>query len=130
MAKTHRRVSPVNLYIGTRLRDIRARHGLTLRELGDAIGVTAQQLQKYEAGANRISPEKMQKLADVLGEQIGYFFYGAPVDSPASLGPAPPAEDDHTLARQQELMAAALAAIPDKASRTLLIKLAWTIARR
>jgi transcriptional regulator with XRE-family HTH domain len=52
--------------------------GMTQEELGDAIGVTFQQVQKYEKGANRISASSLQQIADMLGVPVAYFFDGAP----------------------------------------------------
>lgn len=60
--------------LGFRLRAIRQMRRISQECLGTALGVTFQQIQKYESGANRICPEKLYKCAQVLGVPVGYFF--------------------------------------------------------
>ena len=70
-------VDPIDLHVGRRLRGRR----LTIRmsqELGKTVGVTFQQIQKYENGKNRISGSRMAKMASALGIEPSYFFEGAP----------------------------------------------------
>jgi transcriptional regulator with XRE-family HTH domain len=52
--------------------------GMTMRELGEALGITLQQVQKYEKGTNRIGASRLQQFAGVLGVPIEFFFEGAP----------------------------------------------------
>lgn len=82
---------PVDLHVGARIRLRRKLAGKSQTELGDALGLTFQQVQKYERGANHVSASKLYDVAKTLGVPIGYFFEGLadPVD-PAS---APVAED-------------------------------------
>ena len=73
-------VSSVDTFIGSKIREARllvknSRGGLmTQTELGDAVGVSFQQIQKYENGTNRISSSRLWKIAEVLGHPINYFF--------------------------------------------------------
>lgn len=64
--------------IGRKSRELRQRLGLSQSALAAAIGVTFQQVQKYEKGANRISVGRLQKIAETLGVGMDYFFDGAP----------------------------------------------------
>lgn len=58
------------------------------RAVADALGVTFQQLQKYELGSNRISASKLYAAADALGRPIGWFFEGlAPIDTETGAPP-------------------------------------------
>ncbi len=70
-----RRPSPVDVHVGEQVRLRRNQLGLTQTDLGDAIGLTFQQVQKYERGANRISASRLFGLSRVLVVNILYFFY-------------------------------------------------------
>ena len=64
----------VDRYVGARAAAFRNEVGLTQSQVGKAIGVTFQQLQKYESGANRISASRLACLAQVLNRQVSDFF--------------------------------------------------------
>ena len=80
---------PVDRHVGRRLADIRVERGYSQTELGRALGLTFQQVQKYEKGTNRISASKLWVAADFLGVEISYFFEaltrGAPILGPGEL---------------------------------------------
>ena len=61
-------------FIGERVREERILAGLSQTELGNAIGISFQQVQKYEKGANRVSASKLMLIADVLGVELLSFF--------------------------------------------------------
>lgn len=67
-------IDPVDLFVGQRLRAERLRRGLSQTELGAGIGVTFQQVQKYERGSNRVSASTLAKAAGVLGVRVADFF--------------------------------------------------------
>ncbi len=67
---------PVDLYVGRRLRSLRLAAGMGQAELAAVVGVTFQQIQKYETAANRISASKLYEIANALGTDIGAFFEG------------------------------------------------------
>jgi transcriptional regulator with XRE-family HTH domain len=71
----------VDVYVGARLRMRRTMLGMSQSKLGALLGVTFQQIQKYEKGANRISASRLQHTARVLEVAPGYFFEGAPAQS-------------------------------------------------
>ncbi len=66
--------SPVDVHVGARLRVRRTLLGMTQTKLGDQLGVSFQQMQKYEKGTNRISSSRLYDLARVLDVPIKYFF--------------------------------------------------------
>ncbi len=66
----------VDVYVGSRLRLRRRLLGLSQEKLAEAIGITFQQIQKYERGANRVSASRLYDLAQVLAVPIDYFFDG------------------------------------------------------
>jgi transcriptional regulator with XRE-family HTH domain len=63
-------------HIGMRLRERRVALGMTQSELGDQLGVSFQQLQKYEGGVNSFSPWGLWRVANCLGVPVSYFFEG------------------------------------------------------
>ena len=71
----------VDVYVGARLRMRRTMLGMSQSKLGELLGVTFQQIQKYEKGSNRISASRLQHTARVLEVSPGYFFEGAPAQS-------------------------------------------------
>jgi transcriptional regulator with XRE-family HTH domain len=76
---------PTDRHVGARVRLRRISAGVSQQRLGDALGVTFQQIQKYEKGANRISASRLQHIANVFGVSISEFFDGAPAIAPQGL---------------------------------------------
>jgi len=68
----------VDIHVGHRLRQRRGELGISQSVLGDRLGITFQQVQKYERGANRISASMLYKAATALSVSIGYFFEDLP----------------------------------------------------
>jgi transcriptional regulator with XRE-family HTH domain len=84
--------NPVDTQVGARLRTRRLLLGVSQEELGKAVGVSFQQIQKYEKGTNRIGASRLQRLAHALQVPIAYFFQGM------SGTDAPDTEGDHIMA--------------------------------
>ncbi len=76
--------NPVDVYVGARVRLRRTLLGMTQSKLGDALGLTFQQVQKYEYGANRIGSSRLYDLSRVLDVPIEHFFKDMPADVAAS----------------------------------------------
>lgn len=66
----------VDIHVGSRVRFKREGLGMSQTKLADAVGVTFQQVQKYETGANRISASRLFDIGQALGVPVSYFFYG------------------------------------------------------
>ena len=66
--------NPTDQHVGARIRMQRMVRGLSQTELGNAVGVTFQQMQKYEKGANRVSASRLHQLANVLEVAPDFFF--------------------------------------------------------
>ncbi len=66
----------VDRHVGMRLRVLRLNHNMSQSELGDSVGVTFQQIQKYERGANRIGASRLWKLCVIFNAKPNYFFEG------------------------------------------------------
>jgi transcriptional regulator with XRE-family HTH domain len=60
--------------------------GMSQEKLGEALGLTFQQIQKYEKGANRISASRLKQISEALNIPLAYFFKGAPVSDGAPRG--------------------------------------------
>jgi len=60
--------------------------GMSQEKLGEALGLTFQQVQKYEKGTNRISASRLQQISETLNIPLAYFFKGAPVSEGAANG--------------------------------------------
>ncbi|MBB4659626.1 helix-turn-helix domain-containing protein [Parvularcula dongshanensis] len=80
----------VDLRVGQNLRSARNMRGLTQKALGEAVGLTLQQIQKYENGSNRINVSRLHQFSEVLKVPVSHFFSGPAADlSPRSAEPAP-----------------------------------------
>ena len=71
---------PIDKYVGTRVRARRVGMRMSQTKLGEAIGVTFQQVQKYENGTNRVGAGNLFKVAQALGVDVGFFYEGLPED--------------------------------------------------
>lgn len=78
-------INPVDLYVGARVRLLRKSKSISQDTLANALGLTFQQVQKYEKGTNRVSASKLHAIAGFLGVATGYFFEG--LDAAASADP-------------------------------------------
>ncbi len=68
--------NPVDLHVGARIRMRRRMQSVSQEKLADALGLTFQQVQKYERGANRVSASKLYEIAAALKSPVSYFFDG------------------------------------------------------
>jgi len=70
--------NPIDRHVGSRVRMRRMMLGMSQEKLGDALGLTFQQVQKYEKGANRIGASRLQQISQILQVPVSFFFEGAP----------------------------------------------------
>lgn len=70
--------NPIDVHVGARVRLRRMMIGMSQEKLGDALGITFQQIQKYEKGTNRIGASRLQHAARVLKVPVSFFFEDAP----------------------------------------------------
>ena len=70
------KIGPVDKHIATRLKKFRIEHGVGLEELAELVGVSFQQIQKYEKALNKISAGKLFEIAHALNQPISAFFEG------------------------------------------------------
>ncbi len=126
--------NPIDIHVGSRVRLRRNMLGLSQEKLGEAIGLTFQQVQKYERGANRIGASRLHDLSRVLDVPVSFFFDDMdPVRAPAI--PAgfaePPAEafDSDPLRKRETVeLISAYYRIEDPVIRRRLFDLAKALA--
>jgi len=70
--------NPIDKHVGSRVRMRRVLVGMSQERLGEALGLTFQQVQKYEKGTNRIGASRLQQISKVLGMPVEFFFEGSP----------------------------------------------------
>jgi transcriptional regulator with XRE-family HTH domain len=70
--------NPIDKHVGSRVRMRRMMLSMSQEKLGDALGLTFQQVQKYEKGTNRIGASRLQQISNILQVPVSFFFEGAP----------------------------------------------------
>jgi len=70
--------NPVDVHVGSRIRLRRTLIGMSQEKLGAGLGITFQQVQKYEKGTNRVGASRLQAISALLGVQPSFFFEGGP----------------------------------------------------
>jgi transcriptional regulator with XRE-family HTH domain len=116
---------PVDRHVGLRIRMRRKELGLSQDKLADALGITFQQIQKYERGANRVSASKLWETAKALRAPINYFYEGLPEQGDADS----PAVDAHAFLLSPEGMelASSFPRISDPRVRRRVVELVRTL---
>ncbi|WP_421854779.1 helix-turn-helix domain-containing protein [Oricola sp.] len=70
--------NPIDVHVGSRIRLRRTMLGMSQEKLGEALGITFQQVQKYEKGTNRVGASRLQNIAAILGVPVAFFFEDVP----------------------------------------------------
>ena len=125
----------IDVHVGSRLRTRRIVVGMSQEKLGDQLGLTFQQVQKYEKGLNRIGASRLYAISRILGTSIQYFFEEMPSDlvdggEPVS---APMSAEESQMARfvnspEGVQLNLAFSRIQDSATRRRLTELVRTLA--
>lgn len=120
---------PVDLHIGRRIRQRRAEQGISQERLAAGLGVTFQQVQKYEKAKNRVAGARLAQVAALLEVEVGYFYQGAP--GPALAGAATPDSplDEFMASREGLIIAQAFCAIPDPKVRRIVAQAVRQVSR-
>lgn len=112
--------NPIDKHIGARIRMRRMMLGISQEKLGEALGLTFQQVQKYEKGANRVGGSRMQQIATVLQVPVGWFYEGAPGGTVA-IAPASDFTTTFLADRQGLAIARAFVAITSPEQRNAIV---------
>jgi transcriptional regulator with XRE-family HTH domain len=102
-----RRSTPIDAYVGRRLKQRREGMGMSQDRLGELLGISFQQVQKYERGQNRVGASRLFQLCGILGVEAGFFFDGLKPTPPAGM-----AESEVDASAPEPLSTAALLAAP------------------
>jgi transcriptional regulator with XRE-family HTH domain len=78
--------NPVDKYVGSRVRMRRIMLGMSQEKLGDALGLTFQQIQKYEKGTNRVGASRIQQISEILQVPVSFLFEGGPSTTAIAAG--------------------------------------------
>ncbi len=129
--------NPVDIHVGSRVRLRRTLLGMSQEKLGEAIGLTFQQVQKYERGANRIGASRLFELSRVLDVPVSFFFDDIKAGAVAAAGTGPGGlperangqhEPDPMMRRETLELVRAYYRIPDPQIRRRLFDLTKAIA--
>ena len=133
MARSH----PVDVHVGARMRQRRTLLGMSQEKLGTAVGLTFQQIQKYERGANRIGASRLFEMSRVLDVPVQFFFDEMRTEPESSdykpmsgeVETHPQAPERDPLSRRETLeLVRAYYRIPDAQVRRRLFELAKALA--
>jgi transcriptional regulator with XRE-family HTH domain len=131
-ATAKRTLNLVDKHVGSRVRMRRMMLGMTQTTLGDGLGVTFQQVQKYEKGRNRMGAGRLQHISELLQVPVPFFFEGAPhlPGQPKGCGTAPsPAYVSDFLATSEGLaLTKAFMRIKEPSLRRRIVELVEEIA--
>jgi transcriptional regulator with XRE-family HTH domain len=129
MAKPQTKVpNSIDIHVGSRLR-MCMMLGMSQEKLGEAFGLTFQQVQKYEKGTNRISASRLQQAAQILDVSVPFFFEGAPGGQKLSEDAPSPAYINEFVSSEDGLrLIKAFTRIPRPAVRHRIVNLVQEIA--
>lgn len=126
--------NPVDKHVGSRVRMRRIMLGMSQEKLGEALGLTFQQVQKYEKGTNRIGASRVQQIGDVLQVPVSFFFEGGPTTSVDTVGlseaPSPAYVSDFLATSEGLALIRAFTRIEDPKLRRSIVDLVEQMASR
>jgi transcriptional regulator with XRE-family HTH domain len=88
MIENKKKPNPIDIHVGSRIRLRRTMLGMSQEKLGESLGITFQQIQKYEKGTNRVGASRLQNISNILTVPVSFFFEDAPGEQPSSSGMA------------------------------------------
>jgi transcriptional regulator with XRE-family HTH domain len=121
-----KRPDPIDVLVGNNVRILRHEKRLSQSDLAGRLGITFQQIQKYEKGINRIGSGRLARLSQVLGVSVSRFFQGSEAGVTSGI---PPEALTDLLAKPYAIrMLKALASVSNNATRLSLVQLAESMA--
>jgi transcriptional regulator with XRE-family HTH domain len=78
MTVNKKKPNPIDIHVGSRIRLRRTMLGMSQERLGESLGITFQQIQKYEKGTNRVGASRLQNISSILNVPVSFFFEDAP----------------------------------------------------
>jgi transcriptional regulator with XRE-family HTH domain len=123
-----RRAGAEDIEIGRKIRTLRLERGLSQSGLADGIGLTFQQVQKYEKGANRVSAGRLQQIADMLNVPVMFFYSG--MGARAKKSEAPPSSLAFLQTKGALRLMRAYTEITSRATKYALVVLAESLRNK
>src|SRR6266576_5976350 len=124
--------NPIDKHVGSRVRMRRMILGMSQTNLGDALDLTFQQVQKYEKGTNRIGASRLQHISQILQVPVEFFFQGGPQfrghHDPQTSAPSPQYVSDYLATKDGLQLTKAFMQIADPKLRRSIVKLVEQIA--
>lgn len=124
--------NPVDIHVGSRVRLRRQVMKMSQEKLGDQLGVTFQQVQKYERGANRVGASRLYRMSQVLDVPVSFFFEGISDELPTmdfKEGDQLPIVYEFINSTDGVNLATAVSQIKNKAVRRQILELARSLAK-
>ena len=128
LAELDRGPNPIDRHVGLRIRMRRKELGVSQEKLAESIGLTFQQVQKYERAANRVSASKLWEMAQALNTTIAYFYEGLPEPSEGDKAPVRRDVEDLLLINDGPELAANFLRVRDPRVRRKLVELIRAMA--
>jgi transcriptional regulator with XRE-family HTH domain len=126
--------NPVDKYVGSRVRMRRIMLGMSQEKLGEALGLTFQQVQKYEKGTNRVGASRIQQISEILQVPVSFLFEGGPSGTPSagsfSEGTSPAYVSDFLATSEGLALTRAFTRISDAKLRRSIVEMVEQIAAR
>ncbi|HVV39513.1 MAG TPA: helix-turn-helix domain-containing protein [Nitrobacter sp.] len=127
--------NPVDKYVGSRVRMRRIMLGMSQEKLGEALGLTFQQIQKYEKGTNRVGASRIQQISEVLQVPVSFLFEGGPGGGIANVdglseAPSPAYVSDFLATSEGLALTRAFTRITDAKLRRSIVDMVEQIAAR
>jgi transcriptional regulator with XRE-family HTH domain len=120
--------SPVDRHVGSRIRFRRTLVSMSQEKLGEHLGITFQQIQKYEKGTNRVSASRLQEIARILDVPVTFFFDGQDGEAGANAGTGLGMVEQFLTGRDSIDLVRAFNTLEDRAVRRALVDLAVATA--
>ncbi|ACP23851.1 putative transcriptional regulator [Sinorhizobium fredii NGR234] len=89
MVENKKKPNPIDIHVGSRIRLRRTMLGMSQEKLGESLGITFQQIQKYEKGTNRVGASRLQNISSILNVPVSFFFEDAPGEAGSGMAEAP-----------------------------------------
>ncbi|MBP2442641.1 helix-turn-helix domain-containing protein [Rhizobium leguminosarum] len=86
MIENKKKPNPIDIHVGSRIRLRRTMLGMSQEKLGESLGITFQQIQKYEKGTNRVGASRLQNISNILNVPVSFFFEDAPGENSGGVG--------------------------------------------
>jgi transcriptional regulator with XRE-family HTH domain len=126
--------NPVDKYVGSRVRMRRIMLGMSQEKLGEALGLTFQQVQKYEKGTNRVGASRIQQISEILQVPVSFLFEGGPSGTTSpdgfSEGTSPAYVSDFLATSEGLALTRAFTRITDAKLRRSIVEMVEQIAAR